>query len=216
MAMVRGLNGRDLWIDVASLAWLVSFAADELSRHGIVSPYVAPKHITTPNPNVAGCPGLWRQYDHNYKRYMFEFVEQVDGLPLGEVGVRRYLSLGSITDSLWKTFGTIDPDFHEASLGEKRAVALAIITAWCDAILHRTEHTFVSMYELPRWKDNKSTAPAAPNINALCPNVEWASPVEDDDGEDEEEEEEASSKKGEDQEDSLLEGTLSDTDFEHE
>ena len=97
-------HGYELWVDVGSLGWLVSYASDEHNclsapprggTDGRVEPLPTrswkrfkaeePRH-----PNCEShCPGLVRMFDHHLQRWEFEFVERVAGPAPEDVHLRR-------------------------------------------------------------------------------------------------------------------------------
>ena len=161
-AMDRGHSGRDLWVDVKSLRWLISYAADELSRLNVVRPYIAPKHDSIPKQPTKNCgvPGLWRHFDFTFKRFNLAFVRKVPGLPDHELLRRRYLPIDAITDDLWVQFGPSSCSLESATLVTKRDCAIACINAWCQSILDNTEDAFVNRWGLPTWTSGDLTAPS--------------------------------------------------------
>ena len=141
-----------LWVDVGSLGWLVSYAADE---YACFSAPRYPKRLKAEDsrhPNCEShCPGLWRMFDHHLQRWHFEFVEHVAGLAPEEVYNRRYFQLSSMTDIIWAAWGT-DPGttFANAGCFEIRAASLRFVYAWANAIIDGLEQPFLERFNIGR------------------------------------------------------------------
>ena len=165
--MMRGFSCHELWVDLDSLPWLVSYAADEHSHDGTIRPWGEshPRHKEA--LNLPGVPGVWTSYNARFKRYCFEFIEPVDGLPESELKSRRYLALGSLTDIILNLY-LWDATFEEATLSDKRDMAFTVIKAWCVAILNGRETAFLETHGLPPWIVRPNAA-QADNVSADAP-----------------------------------------------
>ena len=84
----------------------------------------------------------------HFKRYEFEFVEQVDGIEEKDLFRRRYFTIGSLTDELWDQYAT-GGDFDTATMSAKRDVALEIVADWCRHIVRGEENHFLISRQLP-------------------------------------------------------------------
>ena len=146
-AMLRGKTGRSIWLDIQSLHWAVSFAADELTWHcGVPMQHwhgISFHGAAFLKPNFPDVPGIWQSYDHRCKLICFEFVEDVPNLPAGNLHLRRCMPIAALTDDVCKTFSRL-PYNTDA---QKRAVGLEIMAAWCDAILTGREDVFLATHK---------------------------------------------------------------------
>ena len=164
---MNGARGRSLWINIDSLTWFLSYAADELAHHGIVLPYRPSPSPSSHEPNLETAPGVWMAYEPRFKRYQFMYVEHVDGLPEGNINARRYIQLKAITDDVWHTFGDSTP-YDELKVKQKRDVCKVIATQWCEAILAGTESDFLTANGLPGWQQCSSSAQAASSDTSIA------------------------------------------------
>ena len=142
----------------------MSYAADELSRQGVVSTKVEAK-LPSYIPNFTEVPGLWKSYDIRFKRIVFAWVQLTPGLPDGNLCVRRYLSVKGLTDDLYYKYkksvkGLTDKKFTQLTMDDKRCVAERIMKCWCDAILNGTEDAFIEDHQLPRDSRVRPPTPA--------------------------------------------------------
>ena len=149
-AMMRGTTGRNVWLDIGSLKWVVAFAADELAHSGL-STF---RNIEHRRPNFSSVPGVWKTYDHMSRWIMFQFVEEVPGLPAGTLNVRRYLPIVNLTDAVWDKYPYCTRSLENATLRDKHDVARRIIVAWCHAIFAGTEDQFIAEHDFPHWRCN--------------------------------------------------------------
>ena len=158
LAMLKGKTGRDVWLDIESFEWVMSYAADQLARRGITCRHV--EENTIPRmPNLDGFEGVWKAWCPRFKRYSFVFVQDVPGLPDGNLNVRRYLLLAGITDMLWDKFGI--GDLATATVADKKVALLKCIKEWCSAIVKDDEKSFLDEHHLPPWRVEVTTATAA-------------------------------------------------------
>ena len=125
--MFRGPTGRNVWLDLASLEWAVAYAVDELSQHGISTSTNTTGVVY--RPNFPAAPGVWKCYNSRFKRIEFQFVEEVDGLPAGNLRVRRCLSLSSLTAVVWPAFSNIE--FKHRTLLQQHQVSEIVVAQWC-------------------------------------------------------------------------------------
>ena len=119
-AMLSGKSDRELWLDFAYFDWALSYCIDQLSRHGIVSTHVEDDTIER-TPNLDGVEAVWKGWDTRFRRYSFAFVQEVPGLPPGNLNVRRHMPLSGLTDELWEKFAV--GDMSLATQGEKKTMA---------------------------------------------------------------------------------------------
>ena len=157
-AMLCGKCASELWVDVGSLGWLVSYAADEHARLGVPHPAKRFKATERLRPNSEGfCQGLWRGFDHRMRRWQFEFVEQVDGLPPREKNLRRYFHISSITDHIWSEYGPTElgTSFADSGVHARLQCGLNFVYSWANAVLAGNEAPFLDRFAL------SDTAPAA-------------------------------------------------------
>ena len=148
LAMARGPTGREIWLDVDSLQWACSYAADELSRHGIVSTQLD-KEKDALRPNFPSVPGVFKSYDFHHRRISFKYIEHVNGLPEGNLHRRRFLPISAITDTVWERFS--QDSYDGQSQRSKVATGNKIVVAWCQAILAGTERKFIESCKFPTW-----------------------------------------------------------------
>ena len=145
-AMLRGPAGRDIWLDMGSLHWVIAFAADELSECGRnLTPH--PANLRLGKPNCPGLSGLWKWYDRNLQWIIFGFVEEVPGLAAKELKRRRYLPIASLTENVWDKYVPQAP-FNQATTKDKRGLAELLIGLWSRAILAGTEQQFLDEHDL--------------------------------------------------------------------
>ena len=100
--------------------------------------------------NFPDVPGLWKTYDHRFKRIVFAFAQEVPSLPAGNLNIRRHLPMSSPTDVVWENFTRISYD--DSTLRDKRRIADDTMTEWCRAILDGEEDMFVAHRNFPQWK----------------------------------------------------------------
>ena len=110
-------------------------------------------------------PGVWKSYDSRQNRLEFVFVQSQARLPPGNLNVRRFVSLSSITEVVWEKYSW-EP-FQKAKETDKLAVAEQIMINWCRAILDNDELAFIEDHQLPGWRipdGPDATIPSAPAV----------------------------------------------------
>ena len=143
-AVLGGCRHGGLWVHSDCIAWLISFAADEMHGTGVVSPIFK----ETAPPRLRNCetfPGLHRSYSKLYEHICFEWVEGPPEL----VKRKRCLAFESLTGEMVRMvhpqFDSVDEFTHEA----RRVVADHVVDAWAQSILDDKEAAFLERVGLP-------------------------------------------------------------------
>ena len=113
------------------------------------------------------CRASWKSYQHRFRRIVFAFVDDVPGLPAGNLQFRRYVPLPSRGDVVWEKYCRCI-DFDDAVLGDKVGVAELIMIQWCRAIFDGNEDMFIAEHNLPHWKPYPSPHEASVQAAAVA------------------------------------------------
>ena len=183
IAMYRGGQRRQLWLGLDSMEWLISFAADEINLQGVIAPYFeeAPADRTPTCPQI---PGLWKSYTGKLNRICFQFLEG----PPAVLNRTRYMSLGSITEPIYKAYkhqvSTCCDDFEAATKLMKRHLAEKFVLMWAQSMLDGHEETFVKNHNLPFWKMEHPSDTAIADGDPACISADGDPQVTADDAQD--------------------------------
>ena len=137
-AMLRRCGLGELWVHSDCIAWLISFAADEVHGMGVMAPKC---NTTAPSrlPNCDKFPGLHRSYSNLWNKICFEWVEGPPEL----VKHKRCMALKSLTGEMVRMLhpqcDAVDELAHEA----RWAVADHVVDAWAQSILDDKEAAFL-------------------------------------------------------------------------
>lgn len=150
-AMMHGKTGKCLWVDLASLPWLVTYAAHEFVRLGVPgSPKLWKQHDLKVLDKQ--CEGFWGYFKKRELRWQSWFVKPTGNVKSDVLNQRRYFPRQQLDAPLYNKFASPEllqqRTFAQAYGLDKAVACQYLCIAWAHAVPEGRESAFLSDHGL--------------------------------------------------------------------